>query len=150
MGKHITDFERALIRELALSGLFSAYWIAKMLGRNKGTILKFVKDIRHSPNIRFPQPHAAHPEDARGRGPQHRDFAPPQHIAHSGHAGAQAARDEEKPHAPAAAQTPEGESTMDNDSLNENGGAVILAMVAAVSGFIVGVIAFGSIWVLTH
>jgi hypothetical protein len=39
---------------------------------------------------------------------------------------------------------------MDNDSLNENGGAVILAMVAAVSGFIVGVIAFGSIWVLTH
>jgi DNA-binding NarL/FixJ family response regulator len=54
MGKHITDFERALIRELALSGLFSAHWIAKMLGRNKGTILKFVKDIRHSPNIRFP------------------------------------------------------------------------------------------------
>jgi hypothetical protein len=38
---------------------------------------------------------------------------------------------------------------MDDNSLNETGAAVIVALAVAVSGFIVGAIAFGSIWVLT-
>jgi DNA-binding NarL/FixJ family response regulator len=54
MGGHLTPFERALVRELALTGLFSTQRIAQLVQCSKATVIRIVKDIRHSEHIRFP------------------------------------------------------------------------------------------------
>jgi hypothetical protein len=152
MGGHLTPFERALVRELALTGLFSTQRIAQLVQCSKATVIRIVKDIRHSEHIRFPSRTQLilkmHREGALNSVISRRLGITPGGC----HTGPQATRQGQKYQVLVLPRQAEGDRTMDDNSVNEDRAPMVIAIMAiAISGAIVGAIFAGStIWLLTH